>query len=50
MMNHEQYRRAVLANPLGTDPELEAHRAHCEHCRAVDISNFRPLFSASGHH
>jgi hypothetical protein len=34
MMNHEQYRRAVLANPLGTDPELEAHRAHCEHCRA----------------
>src|SRR5258708_39500844 len=34
MMNHEQYRRAVLANPLGTDAELEAHRAHCEHCRA----------------
>ena len=34
MMHHEQYRRAVLANPLGTDPELEAHRAHCEECRA----------------
>jgi len=34
MMNHEQYRRAVLVNPLGTNPELEAHRAHCEHCRA----------------
>jgi hypothetical protein len=34
MMNHEQYRRAVLANPLGTDPELEAHRAGCEDCRA----------------
>ena len=34
MMNHEQYRRAVLANPLGTDPELEAHRANCEDCRA----------------
>jgi hypothetical protein len=34
MMNHEQYRRAVLANPLGTDPELEAHRASCEDCRA----------------
>jgi len=34
MMNHEQYRRAVLANPLSTDPELEAHRTHCEDCRA----------------
>jgi hypothetical protein len=34
MMNHEQYRRAVLANPLGTDAELEAHRASCEDCRA----------------
>src|SRR5258708_25117117 len=34
MMNHEQYRRAVLANPLGTDAELEAHRAHWEHCCA----------------
>src|SRR5260370_13997311 len=34
MMHHEQYRRAVLANPLGNDPELEAHRAHCEECRA----------------
>jgi hypothetical protein len=34
MMNHEQYRRAVLTNPLGTDPELEAHRASCEDCRA----------------
>jgi Protein of unknown function (DUF3379) len=34
MMNHEQYRRAVLANPLGTDPALEAHRASCEDCRA----------------
>src|SRR5258707_10529047 len=34
MMNHEQYRRAVLANPQSTDPELEAHRADCEDCRA----------------
>jgi hypothetical protein len=33
-MNHKQYRRAVLASPLGTDPELEAHRASCEDCRA----------------
>ncbi len=34
MMNHEQYRRAVLANPLGTSPALDAHRASCEDCRA----------------
>jgi hypothetical protein len=34
MLNHEQYRRAVLTNPFGTDPELEAHRASCEDCRA----------------
>jgi hypothetical protein len=34
MMDHQQYRRVVLANPLGTDPELEAHRAQCEDCRA----------------
>jgi hypothetical protein len=25
---------AVLASPLGTDPELEAHRISCEDCRA----------------
>jgi hypothetical protein len=24
----------VLASPLGTDPELDAHRASCEDCRA----------------
>jgi Protein of unknown function (DUF3379) len=42
MMNHEQYRRAVLASPLGTDPELEAHRASCEDCRAFtdDVLTF----------
>jgi hypothetical protein len=34
MMDHQQYRRVVLANPLGTDPELEAHRAQCEDCHA----------------
>ena len=34
MINHEQYRRVVLADPLGTDPEREAHRAQCEDCRA----------------
>jgi hypothetical protein len=34
MMYHEQYRRVVLADPCGTDPEREAHRAQCEECRA----------------
>jgi hypothetical protein len=34
MMNHERYRRAVLANPLCTDLELEAHRVSCDDCRA----------------
>ena len=34
MMDHEQFRRVVLANPLTTDPEIEAHRAQCEDCRA----------------
>jgi hypothetical protein len=34
MMNHEQYRRAVLTSPLGSDPEFEAHRAGCEDCRS----------------
>jgi uncharacterized protein DUF3379 len=38
MMDHEQYRRVVLANPLGTDPETEAHRAQCEDCRAFTES------------
>jgi hypothetical protein len=34
MINHEQYRRVVLANPFGIDPEREAHRARCKDCRA----------------
>jgi hypothetical protein len=34
MMDHELYRRVVLTNPLRTDPEIEAHRAQCEDCRA----------------
>jgi len=34
MMDHEQFRRVVLANPLTTGPEIEAHRAQCEDCRA----------------
>jgi len=34
MMDHEQYRRVVLANPLSTEAEIEAHRARCEDCRA----------------
>src|SRR5271170_1323091 len=34
MMDHQHYRRVILANPLGTGPEIEAHRAQCEDCRA----------------
>jgi len=34
MMDHEQYRRALLADPLSNDRELETHRANCEACRA----------------
>jgi len=34
MIDHQQYRRSMLADPFGTDPEREAHRAQCEDCRA----------------
>jgi|SRR5271167_371531 len=34
MMDHQHYRRVILANPLDTDPEIEAHCAQCEDCRA----------------
>jgi predicted anti-sigma-YlaC factor YlaD len=34
MMDHEQYRRALLADPSSNDQELETHRANCEACRA----------------
>lgn len=37
MMNHEHYRRALLADPTSTDPELERHRDKCEACRAFTL-------------
>jgi hypothetical protein len=33
MMDHTQYRRALLANPRDASPELAHHRAGCEECR-----------------
>ena len=42
MMDHEQYRRTLLADPSSNDPELETHRSNCETCRAftVQVRNF----------
>jgi hypothetical protein len=34
MMDHAQYRRAILANPHDTDPELASHRDGCAECSA----------------
>jgi uncharacterized protein DUF3379 len=34
MIDHEQYRRALLADPSPRDPELTAHRNACASCRA----------------
>jgi len=34
MIDHEQYRRELLADPSLTDPELTAHRSACAPCRA----------------
>ncbi len=34
MMDHAQYRRAILANPHDTDAELAAHREGCAECSA----------------
>jgi hypothetical protein len=34
MMDHEQYRRALLANPQSREPELLAHHESCAECRA----------------
>jgi hypothetical protein len=33
-MEHEWYRRTLLANPLTNNPEFETHRVSCEACRA----------------
>jgi len=34
MMNHAQYRAAVLSDPHDPDPELRAHRDQCTDCAA----------------
>jgi len=34
MMNHTQYRSAMLADPHASDAELRAHRESCPECRA----------------
>ncbi len=34
MMDHEHYRRALLADPRSEEPTLLAHRAECEDCQA----------------
>jgi hypothetical protein len=34
MIDHEHYRRALLADPSLSDPELTAHRNACAQCRA----------------
>jgi hypothetical protein len=34
MIDHEQYRRALLADPTLSDPEFTAHRNACAQCRA----------------
>ena len=34
MMNHTQYRCALLADPHASDAELRAHRESCAECRA----------------
>jgi hypothetical protein len=38
MMDHEQYRSAVLANPRDPDPALAEHRDSCAECRAFSDS------------
>jgi uncharacterized protein DUF3379 len=34
MMDHTQYRLAIMADPHDSDLELRAHREHCPECRA----------------
>jgi hypothetical protein len=34
MMDHTQYRSAIMADPHDPDPDLRAHRAACAECRA----------------
>ena len=34
MMDHTQYRSAIMADPHDADPDLRAHRGSCAECRA----------------
>jgi Protein of unknown function (DUF3379) len=34
MIDHEQYRSAIMADPHDPDPDLRAHRESCAECRA----------------
>ncbi len=34
MIDHTQYRSAILADPHDPDPDLRAHRESCAACRA----------------
>lgn len=33
MIDHEHYRRALLADPRSEEPMILAHRAECDHCK-----------------
>jgi hypothetical protein len=41
MMDHEAYRRALLADPRSDDAELRRHREACSECRAYGESLLR---------
>ena len=38
MMDHEQYRSAIMADPRDPDPELREHRESCPECSAFGES------------
>jgi Protein of unknown function (DUF3379) len=38
MMDHEQYRSAIMADPRDPDPAVRAHRESCPECRAFGDS------------
>ena len=41
MMDHDAYRRALLADPRSDDPELGRHRDACPECSAYSESLLR---------
>ncbi len=38
MMDHEQYRSAIMADPRDPDPDVREHRENCPECRAFGES------------